>query len=258
MLTILSLVAAVGLMAIALLLSAGQKLGLEQNIAVATGRMVLQLLVFGYVLEAVVEVRSALVTGVAIAVFWFTTTLLTRNRISQTLPGLLPIVGGAMAVSLILCCLYAYLLIFQTESGFAILSNSLYWLALVGLLLGGVMNGVAIAGERFVSALNAGRGEIETQLGLGATPAQATMGYRREAIRAGLLPLLNSMTVMGLVTMPGFMGGQIFSGWNPLQAAFYQIVLICLMAIASLIAMLLLLSGILKRSFNPAAQLVLS
>jgi putative ABC transport system permease protein len=256
-LNLFSLLAALGLMAIAISLSVWQKLGLEKNILVATLRASLQLLVLGYVLEAVFLLRDPIVIGVAIAVLLLTTTLLTRNRISQKLPRLLGMVGGSFAISLAFTLAYAYLFIFRSESEFALATNPQYWIPLVGIVLSSVMNGAAIAGEKFVSALNAGQAEIETHLSLGATPMQATAQYRRAAIRAGLLPMLNAMTILGMVSLPSLMGGQLLAGVNPVQAALYQIVLVCLMAIASLIAITVLLRGILQQSFNRAAQLIL-
>ncbi|WP_421658211.1 ABC transporter permease [Leptothermofonsia sp. ETS-13] len=54
----LQLIWALGMMAIAIALSAWQRLGLEWNLAIATGRTIIQLLVVGYVLAAVFAIRE--------------------------------------------------------------------------------------------------------------------------------------------------------------------------------------------------------
>ncbi len=47
----------------------------------------------------------------------------------------------------------------------------------------------------------------------------------RQGIETGLTPNLNQMSVMGLVSIPGMLTGQILAGTSPLVAAKYQIVI---------------------------------
>jgi putative ABC transport system permease protein len=117
------------------------------------------------------------------------------------------------------------------------------------------MNGAAIAGERLVSTINASQLEIETHLSLGATPQQAVAQYRKDAIRAGLIPTLNQMMVVGVVTLPGIITGQLLSGVNPLDAASYQILIMFMLAFANLVTTVLVTQGLYRQFFNQAAQL---
>ena len=64
------------------------------------------------------------------------------------------------------------------------------------------------------------------------------------------------MMVVGLVTLPGIITGQILAGANPLTAAVYQILIMFMLALATLIASLLVTYGILKQFFTPAMQLI--
>ena len=57
-LDLVDLASAVGLMAIAIGLSAWEKLGLELNLALATGRTILQLLVLGYIFDFIFAVDN--------------------------------------------------------------------------------------------------------------------------------------------------------------------------------------------------------
>jgi putative ABC transport system permease protein len=119
------------------------------------------------------------------------------------------------------------------------------------------MNGAAIAGERLVSTITSSRLEIETHLSLGATPQQAVELYRKDAIRAGLIPILNQMMVVGLVTLPGIITGQLLSGIDPLNAASYQILILFMLAFASLTTTVLVTQGLARQFFNAQAQLQL-
>jgi putative ABC transport system permease protein len=75
------------------------------------------------------------------------------------------------------------------------------------------MNTVSLAAERFVA-------ESERDA---ATPIA-----RRVALEAALIPQINSLFAVGLVALPGMMTGQLLSGVDPLIAARYQIMVMCM------------------------------
>ncbi|WP_416675462.1 ABC transporter permease [Egbenema bharatensis] len=242
-----------GLMLIAIGLSAWQQLGLEWNLAMATGRTVVQLLAVGYILELVFALDNPWAVIAIIAVMSVIATIVARNRISKKVPRLLPIVGLAIVVGTALTLAYVNLLILQPDPWY----QPQYLVPLAGIILGNAMTAAAIGGERLVSTLNASQLEIETHLSLGATPNQATARYRNEAIKAGLIPTLNSMLVVGIVKLPGIITGQILSGVDPLEAAVYQMIIMFILAIATLGTSMVLIEGIYRQFFNQAAQLIL-
>jgi putative ABC transport system permease protein len=250
--SVLQLVWALGMMAIAIGLSAWQRLGLEWNLLVATGRTVVQLLVVGYVLAAVFALRNPLLVVMVIGVMGTIATIVARNRISQKIPQLLPLVGGSILTGTILTLLYTNLLIVRPEEWYEPQSV----IPLAGIVLGNAMNGAALAGERLVNTLNNSQLEIETHLSLGAAPQEAIAQYRKEAIKAGLIPTLNTMLVVGIVTLPGIMTGQMLSGVNPLQAAAYQMVIMFMLALATLVTTTLVTWGICEKFFTKAAQFI--
>ncbi|QIR37480.1 iron export ABC transporter permease subunit FetB [Tolypothrix sp. PCC 7910] len=243
---------AVGLMAIAVGLSAWEKLGLELSLVVATGRTILQLLVLGYVLDFIFAVNN--VWGVlAILVIMLTiTAIVARNRISQKLPLVLPWVWGSIFVSTALTVLYSIFLIIQPERWY----EPRYIIPLAGVVIGNAMNAAAIAGERLVNTINSSHLEIETHLSLGATPQQAITQYRKEAIRAGLMPTLNQMMLIGMVALPGITTGQLLGGVQPPDAVSYEILLLFMVAFANLLTTLLVTRGLCRQFFNSAAQLI--
>ena len=249
----LQIVWALGMMAIAIALSAWQRLGLEWNLAVATGRTVMQLLVVGYVLAAVFAIRNPWAVLVVLGVMLAIATIVARNRISKKVPHLLPLVGGSILISTVLTLAYTSLLVIRPQVWY----EPQYVIPLAGIVLGNAMNGAAIVGERLVSTLNNSQLEIETHLSLGATPQQAIAQYRKDAIKAGLIPTVNTMMVVGIVTLPGIMTGQILAGADPLLAATYQMLVMFMLAFATLTTTLLVSWGICRQFFNQAAQLIL-
>lgn len=246
------LVLALGLIAIAIGLSVWQRLGLELNLAIAAFRTVIQLLVVGSILATVFAINNPWAVLAVLAVMLTVGAITARNRISTKIPQLLPLVWGSILVSTALTLAYVNLLIVQPARWY----EPQYLIPLVGIVLGSAINGAAIAGERLVSTINASQLEIETHLSLGATPPQAVAQYRKDAIRAGLIPILNQMMVIGIVTLPGTITGQLLSGVDPLDAASYQILIMFMLAFANLVTALLVTQGLIRQFFNSAAQLV--
>ncbi len=63
----------------------------------------------------------------------------------------------------------------------------------------------------------AGKGRIELLLALGATRMEATRETMQRCLVLALTPVLNQMSVMGVVSIPGMMTGQILGGTVPSQ-----------------------------------------
>jgi putative ABC transport system permease protein len=98
---------------------------------------------------------------------------------------------------------------------------------------------------------------VETHLCLGATPKEAIAAYRQEAIRVSLIPTLNQMLVVGIVSLPGMFTGQVLAGVDPVDAASYQILILFAIALTNLLTSLLVAEGVYRRFFNQNAQLTL-
>jgi putative ABC transport system permease protein len=84
---------------------------------------------------------------------------------------------------------------------------------LAGMIFAASMNSVSISAERLFA-----------ELARNVPYEQA----RRIAIQAGLIPIVNSLLAVGLVSLPGFMTGQILSGVSPLVAVRYQVMVMCM------------------------------
>ena len=247
------LVWGLGMIAIAIGISSWQRLGLEIPLAHATLRTVVQLLGVGYILAIIFELKNAIAVLGVLMVMLTIATITARNRIGKKIPQLLLVVFGPIFFSTALTLSYTNLLIIQPETWY----EPQYLIPLAGIVLGNSMNGAAIAGERLVSSISSSRLEIETHLSLGATPQQAVTAYRKDAVRAGLIPTLNQMMVVGVVTLPGMITGQLLSGVKPLEAASYQILIMLMLAFTNLITTVLVTQGLTRQFFNTQAQLQL-
>jgi len=87
------------------------------------------------------------------------------------------------------------------------------------------MTGVALSLDRLTEAAWRQRAVIENRLMLGQDWKQAIGDLRREAMRAGMMPMINAMAAAGIVSLPGMMTGQILAGTPPALAVKYQILI---------------------------------
>ena len=105
-----------------------------------------------------------------------------------------------------------------------------YAIPLLGMLLGNTMNGISIAMDRLTHAAWEQRQVIEARLMLGERWDEAIADYRQQAIRSGMIPIINAMAAAGIVSLPGMMTGQILAGAPPVEAVKYQILIMFLIA----------------------------
>lgn len=108
-----------------------------------------------------------------------------------------------------------------------------YAVPLLGMVLGNALTGISIGLNSLTDACLSRRGEIESDLAMGATGFEAALPAIRNAVRSGMIPIINSMMVVGLVSLPGMMTGQLLSGVDPVDAVKYQIVIMFLIASAT-------------------------
>lgn len=101
--------------------------------------------------------------------------------------------------------------------------NPQYAIPIAGMIMGNSMTGVSLALKNFTENIKSQRNKIDALLNLGAPPKKILLPYVNNAIETALLPTLNSMLGMGIVSLPGMMTGQILSGTLPTTAIMYQI-----------------------------------
>jgi uncharacterized protein (TIGR00245 family) len=78
-----------------------------------------------------------------------------------------------------------------------------YAIPLLGMILGNTMNGISLGLDRLTQDAAQRRLVIETRLALGHDWRRAISDSRREAIRVGLIPIINAMSAAGIVSLPG-------------------------------------------------------
>lgn len=88
-----------------------------------------------------------------------------------------------------------------------------YFIPIAGMVFANTMNSVSLAAERFDSELQNKHDYINA---------------RNIAFQAAMIPVINSLLAVGLVSIPGMMTGQILSGISPFIAARYQVMVMAM------------------------------
>ncbi len=220
---------AASLVLISGLLSLWLRLGLERKLAVASARTVAQLSLVGYALVPVFAWRRP---EPVLAVAALMVALAGREAVSRSqrrYPGASLAVFAALLLGAGTTALLATGAIIGAEPWW----RPQYLVPLVGMMLGNALTGISLGLDRCLASMDEGRDRVEGRLAMGASWWEAARPVAAEALRAGMIPILNAMSVVGLVTLPGMMTGQILSGTNPLLAARYQILIMFLIAAAT-------------------------
>lgn len=108
----------------------------------------------------------------------------------------------------------------------------------MGMLLGNMMSGMAVALSTCLSSVSTRKEHIETYLAFGASRWEAGRSIAVEAVRLAMLPTINQMSVIGLISIPGMMTGQILGGAPVMSAVRYQQIIMFLISASTALGVL--------------------
>ena len=183
---------------------------LEANNAIyAVVRMLVQLLLVGYVLTAIFQAQSAWIVMLALLVMvisasWIALGTIKTHRIKLYRHVFMGIaLGGGLTL----------ILVTQSVIPLSPWYEPQYMIPLAGMIFANSMNSISLATERLYAEIDRG---------------VSYQKARSIAFQAAFIPVINSLFAVGLVSLPGMMTGQILSGVSPTVAAQYQIVVMCM------------------------------
>ena len=181
-----------------------------KTLSYALARMVIQLIIIGYVLVFIFEnahpvLASAILFIMLLMAAWISLRPVQHLRRRCYWKSLCAISLGGVPVLLLVV-----LGVLRLEPWY----TPRYVIPLAGMIFAYSMNTVSLTAERFIAERTNGHSYNDA---------------RNTAYQAGLIPLINSFFAVGLVSIPGMMTGQILSGTSPLLAVRYQIMVMCML-----------------------------
>jgi putative ABC transport system permease protein len=204
--------------AIALRLS----LRITRPILLSALRSVVQLLLLGLVLDWVFAGERPVVVLTLMVLMALAAGYEAVRRASHRVPGLLTLSVLVMLASSLAVTFYATHIVIQVDPWY----SPRYLIPILGMILGNSLNGISLGLDSALSGFRRERESVEMLLAHGATRREASRDVVRNAVRTGMIPILNAMVAAGLISIPGMMTGQILSGQDPQDAALYQILIL--------------------------------
>jgi len=172
-------------------------------------RMLVQLLLVGYVLSYIFESDSAWVIGSLLLVMVLFSSWIALNNIESSKKSLFKSAFSAIFFSSLLVLIVITQGVLSLEPWY----QAKTLVPLAGMVFANGMNSVSLCGERFFSELKRGEEYINA---------------RNIAFKASMIPNINALFAVGVVSLPGMMTGQILAGVSPFIAARYQIMVMCM------------------------------
>lgn len=198
------------------------KTGLVKDTLIATARMTVQLLLVGLYLEYIFKLDNAFINiaWVILMSVIASYTIIRRSGLKLKLFFIPVLLSGIISIAVT----DTYFL------GFVIKLNNIfnarYFIPVTGMLLGNTIKNVVIAVNAFYRRIDEEENYYRWHLANGATKKEALMPFMRDALKVAFNPMIATTAIMGLISLPGMMTGQILGGSNPNVAVKYQIMLL--------------------------------
>lgn len=203
---------------IPLLLSKTLKLGLEKDTLIATLRSIVQLLAVGYILKFVFDANSYMYIFLMVALMILVATFNARKK-GEGIKG----ITWKIALTLVIIEIITQGVLL----GFNIVpATAQYIIPISGMLIGNSMVLSILFLNRFTAEITSHKDQMELILSLGGIPKQAVHRQLINAVKASMIPTIESQKTIGLVQLPGMMSGQIIGGADPIQAVQFQLLII--------------------------------
>ncbi|MCX4188094.1 ABC transporter permease [Methylophaga sp. OBS4] len=179
------------------------------NAIYAIIRMLIQLLLVGYILTTIFAAEQAWIVVAVMLVMVTAASWIALGTVKRKRKQLFGYAFWAIASGGCLTLILVTQGVINLEPWY----EPRYMIPLAGMTFANSMISVSLAAERL-------QAELSRDIEFGQA--------RNEAFRAAFIPTINSMLAVGLVSLPGMMTGQILSGVSPIVAAHYQIVVMCM------------------------------
>lgn len=183
--------------------------GKLSEVIIASLRMLIQLGCVGYVLVFLFSnpslwISLAVMAVMILAATWISTRLVLSRR-EVFVPAML-----ALVISVSIHLIISLKLVMNVETWY----EPRALIPLAGMYFANTMNAISLATERYQSEQENGKSVKESRL---------------TAFRTAMIPQINGLMAVGLVSLPGMMTGQILSGVSPLVAVRYQILIMAML-----------------------------
>ena len=194
-----------------------------KSASIAISRMLIQLLLIGYALNFIFDANSQWIILLVLIFMLVAASWIGLNALPVDSRSLFKYSFSAIA------CGGGVILVFISQGVLHVdpWYQPQVMIPIAGMIFSNSMNAVSLAGERLYSELEHDNDYSRA---------------RNIAFQAAMIPVINALLAVGLVSLPGMMTGQILAGTSPTIAARYQIIVMCMIFSSAGISAALFLS----------------
>ncbi|WVQ76724.1 hypothetical protein IAR50_006398 [Cryptococcus sp. DSM 104548] len=197
-------------------------LGISSSLIVAALRCIVQLTIMGTILGQVFASNNVWgVFGIAVLLNVMAATEATYNKSKRRFTNMFPLILAAMLAGTIPVS------VLGTQYAMA---QHPFWqpdqyIPIIGMILGNAISSLGIALNTTHKEFSENKDKVESYLALGASRFEACKPIAVSALKLALLPTVNQLSVIGLISIPGMMTGAIVGGKSVEQAARLQMII---------------------------------
>lgn len=197
------------------------RLGRSSELAIAGARMVLQLVGVGYLLSVLFNYKLPAIGLLVVSFMMSVSAWIAIRPLQQKSWAIFRHALLSLGASSLLHLCWILFVVLRLDPWY----QPQFVIPLAGMVLANGMNSLSVGAER-LEAERASHPKSEAA---------------RIAFNAAMIPQVNALLAVGLVSLPGMMTGQILSGISPLEAVRYQIMVMSMVAGNSALALVLYL-----------------
>ena len=198
------------------------KTGIVKDTLIATVRMTVQLLLVGLYLEYFFKLNNGLINVVWVIIMSLIAsyTIIKRTGLRFRLFFIPVLVSGIISIAVTDAFFLGYVIKLNN------IFDARYFIPITGMLMGNTLRTIIIALDAYYLRIDDEENYYRWYLANGATRNEALNPFMRDALKKAFNPTVATMAVMGLISLPGMMTGQILGGSDPSVAVKYQIMLL--------------------------------
>lgn len=235
------------LIMVPIIISYKEKLELNRDIIVSMLRAVVQLLAVGYVLDVIFGLDKLIYTVILVLVMIINAAINTKKK-GFTIESQVFISFVSISVGTIITL---GILISSKAIGYT--PNEV--IPVAGMIISNSMVAIGLSYRNLINNFKNNSIAVEVKLSLGASIKEASDEIIRESIKISIMPTIDSVKTLGIVSLPGMMTGLILAGASPLVAVKFQIMVTFMILSSSSIATIMATYLSYKKFFNKRKQL---
>ncbi|MCL2890743.1 MAG: iron export ABC transporter permease subunit FetB [Methanomassiliicoccaceae archaeon] len=221
-----------------------------KTLMVACLRMTVQLVLAGLILTFVFDNPSPWITSLYILIMIIFASYLVISKNPWLNRKFKMYVISAIGLSGVSVLLYFVLVVMNAD-----VFNPRYMIPIAGMIIGNSMTGMTLGLKAFSTEITSNRDRIDALLNIGSEPKRIMNPFVNKAVEFAMMPTINSMLGMGIISLPGMMTGQILSGTAPTVAVMYQIAILIAIAVAVCMTVFIALNLGYKTLYNERDQM---